>query len=94
MIPYKYEDNLEKVNHIYNQLDLITNYGWDSLVFNIKNGSCEITYKEHAFELKFEDSIYPTPECLIFYDTSKLEFYRLMLFITDNIRVKSKLLSE
>ena len=27
-------------------------------------------------------------------DTSKLEFYRLMLFITDNIRVKSKLLSE
>lgn len=36
MIPYKYEDNLEKLHHIYNQLDLITNYGWDSLVFNIK----------------------------------------------------------
>lgn len=89
MIPYKYEDNLEKVNHIYNQLDLITNYALDSLVFNIKNGSCEITYKEHAFELKFEDNDYPTPKSMIFHNTNKIELYQLMLFITDKVRVKS-----
>lgn len=94
MIPYKYNDNLEKVNHICNQLDLITHHGMDSLIFNLKNATCEITYKEHAFELTFEDSNYPTPESLIFHDTSKLEFYYLMLFITDKIRVNSKLLSE
>lgn len=89
MIPYKYNDNIEKVKNIYNQLDLITNHGMDSLVFNLKNASCEIIYNEHAFELIFEDSDYTTPESLIFHDTTKLEFYRLMLFITDNIRVKS-----
>lgn len=91
--PRKYQDNLEKVDHIVNQLDLIVNYGMDSLVFNLKNATCEIVYNEHALELTFEDSNYTMPESLIFHDTTKLEFYRLMLFITDNIRVNSKLLS-
>ena len=61
MIPYKYEDNLQKVNHIYNQLDLIINRGMDSLIFNLKNSTCEITYNDHALELTFEDSDYSTP---------------------------------
>lgn len=94
MINFNYNDNMEKVKHIYNQLDLITNHGMDSLVFNIKNASCEIIYNEHAFELIFEDSHYPTPEDMIFHDTSKIEFYRLMLFITDNIRIKSMILDD
>ena len=96
MIPLNYEDNLEKVKHIVNQLDLITNHGMDSLVFNLKNSTCEITYnnEKNILELYYEHSDYPTPETMIFYNTTRIEFYNLMYFITDNIRVTSNIYKE
>jgi len=92
MIPLNYEDNLEKVKHIVNQLDLITNHGMDSLVFNLKNSTCEIKCNDNKLELYFENSNYPTPETMIFHDTTRIEFYNLIYFITDNISVKSNIL--
>ena len=87
----KYHDNLEKVKYIYNQLNLL-NVEFDKLVFNLKNATCYITYKKFAYELHFKDNNFNTPEDLLFHKTSKLEFYNLVSFVTDNIRVKSNIL--
>ena len=70
---YKYNENVEKEK---------TNY----LVFNLKSSVCIIVINENAFELIFKDTE-PTPQDMKYHDTSKIEFYRLMLFITDNVRV-------
>lgn len=85
----KLNENLSKVNHLADMLEILEKHKLDALVFNLERSSCTITYNEFYFELEFEDSDYPTPESMIFNDTKKIEFYYLMFFITDNIRVKS-----
>ena len=70
-------------------LEILETHKLDALVFNLERSSCTITYNEFYFELEFEDSDYPTPKSMIFHNTNKIEFYHLMLFITDKVRVKS-----
>lgn len=84
----KLNENLSKVNHLADMLEILETHKLDALVFNLERSSCTITYKEFAFELEFEDSDYLTPESMIFHNTSKIEFYRLMLFITDKVRIR------
>ena len=84
----KLNENIAKVNHLTDMLELLENHKLDALVFNLQRSSCTITYKEFSFVLEFEDSDYPTPESMLFHDTNKLEFYRLMLFITDKVRIR------
>lgn len=85
----KLNENLSKVNHLADMLEILETHKLDALVFNLERSSCTITYNEFYFELEFEDNDYPTPKSMIFHNTKKNEFYHLMLFITDNIRVKS-----
>ena len=85
----KLNENLSKVNHLADMLEILETHKLDALVFNLERASCTITYNEFSFELEFEDSDYPTPKSMIFQNTKKIEFYHLILFITDNIRVKS-----
>ena len=69
-------------------LELLETHKLDALVFNLERASCIITYNEFSFELEFDDSDYPTLESMIFHDTNKIEFYHLMLFITDKVRIR------
>lgn len=85
----KLNENLSKVNHLDDMLEILETHKLDALVFNLERSSCTITYNEFYFELEFEDSDYPTPKSMIFHNTNKIEFYHLMLFITDKVRVKS-----
>lgn len=85
----KIDENLSKVNHLVDMLEILETHKLDALVFNLERASCTITYNEFAFELEFEDSDYPTLEKTIFHNIKKIEFYYLMLFITDKVRVKS-----
>jgi len=94
MIPYKYKDNLLKVKHLYDMVTFLDDGKISSLIFNLRNSSCLVVKKEYAFEIEFFDNEEATPEDMIFHDTSKIEFYRLMLFITDNIRIKSMILDD
>lgn len=84
----KLNDNLAKVNHLSNILEMLEMRKLDALIFNLKYSSCKITNRVFAFELEFEDTDLKTPDDMIFHDTSKLEFYRLMLFITDKVRIR------
>ncbi|MBS6928569.1 MAG: hypothetical protein KH152_08750 [Finegoldia magna] len=90
----KLNENLSKVNHLADMLEMLETHKLDALVFNLERTSCTITYNEFAFEIEFEDSDYPTPETMIFYNTTRIEFYNLMYFITDNIRVTSNIYKE
>lgn len=85
----KLNENLSKLNHLADMLEILETHKLDALVFNLERSSCTITYNEFYFELEFEDNDYPTPKSMIFYNTNKIEFYHLMLFITDKVRVKS-----
>lgn len=87
---YKYKENVDKANHLYEMLLFLESGEIDYLVFNLKNAVCEIIINEYAFEITFKNSE-ETPESMIYHDTSKIEFYRLMLFVTDNVRVMSEL---
>lgn len=93
MIPYKYKDNLSKVKHLYDMLTFLDDGKIESLVFNLRNSICLVIKKDYFFEIEYFDTE-ETPEDMIFHDTSKIDFYRLMLFITDNIRVKSQIVSN
>lgn len=84
----KFNENLSKVNHLADMLEILETHKLDALVFNLERSSCTITYNEFSFELEFEDSDYPTPESMIFHNTNKIEFYHLMLFITDKVRIR------
>lgn len=84
----KLNDNLAKVHHLSDILELLENNSLDALVFNLKYSTCVISYRQFGFLLSFEDSELPTPDSMIFHDTTKLEFYRLMLFITNKVRIK------
>ena len=85
----KLNENLSKVNHLADMLEMLETHKLDALVFNLERSSCTITYNEFYFELEFEDSDYPTPERKKLNKTKKIEYYYLNYFITDNIRVKS-----
>lgn len=93
MIPYKYKDNLSKVKHLYDMLTFLDDGKISSLIFNLRNSSCLVVKKQYAFEIEFFDTE-ETPEEMIFHDTTKIEFYRLMLFITDNVRINSLILDD
>ena len=62
----------------------------NSLIFIIKNSSCLVIKKDYFYEIEFYNTDVK-PDSLVLKDTTKIEFYRLMLFITDNVRVKSSL---
>lgn len=85
----KLNENLSKVNHLADMLEILENHKLDALVFNLERSSCTITYNEFYFVLEFEGNDYPTPKSMIFHNTKKIEFYHLILFITDKVRVKS-----
>lgn len=93
MIPYKYKDNLLKVKHLYDMLIFLDDGKISSLIFNLRNSSCLVVKKQYSFEIEFFDTE-ETPEEMIFHDTTKIEFYRLMLFITDNVRINSLILDD
>lgn len=84
----KLNENISKVQHLDDMLEMLETHKLDALVFNLERSSCFITYKGFTFELEFEENDYPTPENLIFYNNNNIEFYRLMLFITDNVRIR------
>lgn len=84
----KLNENIAKVNHLDDMLEMLETHKLDALIFNLERSSCNITNKQFYFELEFEDSDYETPESMIFHNTNKLEFYRLMLFITDKVRIR------
>lgn len=93
MIPLNYDENLEKVKYIYNKLNIMNKLSMNSLIFTIRNSSCLVVNKDCVYEIEFFDN-YDTSDTTILCNTSKIDFYRLMLFITDNIRVKSQMLSK
>lgn len=90
MLLYKYKDNLSKVKYLYNMLNFLDNGKIDDLIFNLRSSSCTVVKKQNVFEIEFFDTV-PTSEEMMFHNVTKIEFYRLMLFITDNIRVKSNI---
>lgn len=84
----KLNENLSKVNHLADMLEMLETHKLDALVFNLERASCTITYNEFYFELEFEYSDYPTPKSMIFHNINKFEFYCLMLFITDKVKIR------